>query len=310
MKKTPEFFSSPTLAIKVDVDTNIGLKENVPSLIKVFSKFSIRASFFIAMGPDNSGKALKRIFRKEFFKMTLRTRRIKRFPLKTLSCGFIVKAPLIAPGNKEILRLIKKEGHECGIHGYDHVKWHEELSVMNEEEIRNELSKAVNIYSDILNEKPLSSASPGWRATKRSLKTEDRLNLNYHSDTRGETPFFIKFSDNLIETLEIPTTLPTFDEIYGFDGIKEKEMPSFYLNKISASSFSVMTVHPELEGVEPGNSIFIELLSRLKENGIQVISLGEASDLFTKRKNDIPHCSIEERMIRGRSSKVAVQIID
>lgn len=309
MKKTPEFFSSSTLAVKVDVDTNIGLKENVPSILKVFSKFNIRASFFIAMGPDNSGKALKRIFRKEFFKMTFRTRSIKRFPLKTLSSGFIVKAPLIAPGNKEIIKLIKEEGHECGIHGYDHVKWHEELSEMNEDEINDELSKAVDIYSKILNEKPLSSASPGWRATKRSLEAEDKLNINYHSDTRGESPFFVKFGDSLIDTLEIPTTLPTFDEIYGFDGIKEKEMPNFYLDKILNFSFSVMTVHPELEGMEPGKSVFTNLLSKLKDDGIKVISLNDAFKIFNKRNGDIPHCRIEERMIRGRSSKVAVQII-
>ncbi len=308
MKKIPDFFSSPTLAVKVDVDTNIGLKENVPSIMRVFSKFNIRASFFVAMGPDNSGKALKRIFRKEFFKMTLRTRRIKKFPIKTLACGFIVKAPLIASSNKEVLKMIRAEGHECGIHGYDHVKWHEELSEMSEDEIRSELIKAKNIFEDLIGKSPSSCASPGWRATKTSLQTEDELNLNYHSDTRGNTPFFPKFGDNLIKTLEIPTTLPTLDEIYGFDGMKDKELPSFYLNKIKKTPFSVMTVHPELEGVEPGKRIFTEILTKLKENNINIISLGDAADIIKKRITDIPHCGIEEKFIRGRSSKVALQI--
>ncbi|RMF93287.1 MAG: 4-deoxy-4-formamido-L-arabinose-phosphoundecaprenol deformylase [Candidatus Schekmanbacteria bacterium] len=310
MKIISNFFSSPTLSLKIDVDTSLGLKENVPSILKILSKFNIKGTFFVAMGPDNSGKALKRIFRKEFFKMTLRTRRIKRFPLKTLSYGFLLKAPIISLENKEILKLIRKEGHECGIHGYDHVKWHENLSEMSQDEIEEELIKAKKLYEEILDESPLSSASPGWRATEKSLEAEDKLNLKYHSDTRGKTPFFIKIGEKLLKTLEIPTTLPTMDEIYGFNGLKDKELPVYYLEKIRESSFSVMTIHPELEGVEPGKSIFIEILSNLKNEGIKFISLDEASSLLLQKQGKIPLCSIEERMICGRSSKVAVQLID
>jgi hypothetical protein len=54
------------LAIKVDVDTCIGLKEGVPNLLALFRRCSVPASFFIAFGPDNSGKAIRRVFTRGF----------------------------------------------------------------------------------------------------------------------------------------------------------------------------------------------------------------------------------------------------
>ena len=51
-----------TLGLKVDVDTLRGYLEGVPALLDLFRKRGIRASFFFSMGPDNSGKAIRRIF--------------------------------------------------------------------------------------------------------------------------------------------------------------------------------------------------------------------------------------------------------
>ena len=56
-----------TIILKTDVDTYEGLRKGVPNLINIFDKYNIRATFFIAMGYDNSGKAVFNIFRQKGF---------------------------------------------------------------------------------------------------------------------------------------------------------------------------------------------------------------------------------------------------
>lgn len=62
------------IAIKIDVDTKRGYDEGVPRMLDVFKQENIKATFFFSMGTDNSGKAIRRIFRKGFLTKMLRTK--------------------------------------------------------------------------------------------------------------------------------------------------------------------------------------------------------------------------------------------
>ncbi|MDD2582426.1 MAG: 4-deoxy-4-formamido-L-arabinose-phosphoundecaprenol deformylase, partial [Desulfuromonadaceae bacterium] len=63
-----------TVAIKVDVDTYAGTRDGVPRLLDILERAGIKATFYFSMGPDNSGKAIRRIFtRKGFLQKMLRT---------------------------------------------------------------------------------------------------------------------------------------------------------------------------------------------------------------------------------------------
>ncbi len=55
------------VALKIDVDTDQGLKQGVPRLVRMLEREGVAASFFISMGPDNSGKAIARVFRNRGF---------------------------------------------------------------------------------------------------------------------------------------------------------------------------------------------------------------------------------------------------
>ena len=61
-----------TLAVKVDVCTYAGLKNGVPALLRLFDEIDLRASFFVTFGPDHSGRAIRRIFRRGFLTKMLR----------------------------------------------------------------------------------------------------------------------------------------------------------------------------------------------------------------------------------------------
>ena len=51
-----------TIGIKVDVDTFAGMRSGVPVLLDIFRNHDIKASFFVPMGRDNTGRTVKRVF--------------------------------------------------------------------------------------------------------------------------------------------------------------------------------------------------------------------------------------------------------
>ena len=68
------------LALKVDVDTYEGMREGVPNFLRLFKELGIRASFFIPFGPDESGKAIFRVFKKKgFLRKMFRTNALKLY---------------------------------------------------------------------------------------------------------------------------------------------------------------------------------------------------------------------------------------
>src|SRR4030042_7073231 len=116
------------LAIKVDVDTLEGFRQGVPALLDILADQGVRASFFLALGPDNSGRALLRVFRQEgFLEKMWRTRAPALYGLRTMCYGTVLPAPLIGAAAPELPRRIAAAGHEVGLPGYDHVRWHDHL---------------------------------------------------------------------------------------------------------------------------------------------------------------------------------------
>ena len=119
---------SKFVALKVDVDTYAGTRDGVPCLLADMARFGVKATFYFSMGPDNSGKAIRRIFtRPGFLKKMLRTRAPAAYGIKTMLYGTLLPAPMIAESFPHLLRKTEQQGHEVGIHCWDHVKWHDYL---------------------------------------------------------------------------------------------------------------------------------------------------------------------------------------
>ena len=112
------------LAIRVDVDTQIGLREGVPRLLDLFSRYKLTASFFITFGPDHSGRALKRLLKPGFLLKMWRTNPLRLYGLRTILSGTLLPSVPVGEGSPEILKSITAEGHELGIHGYDQFMAH------------------------------------------------------------------------------------------------------------------------------------------------------------------------------------------
>src|SRR5215470_2481844 len=203
------------LALKVDVDTRIGLREGVPRLLELFRRYEIRASFFVSFGPDHSGRAIRRLWRPSFLLKMLRTNPLRLYGVKTLLAGTLLPSKPIGEENPEPLCAIIDAGHELGIHGYDHVFWQDRLERLSQAEIEAELGRSADAYERVLGRRPRATAAPGWRCTAASLAAQERFGFDYASDVRGRAPFFPADNGRTFKTLQIPTTLPTLDELIG-----------------------------------------------------------------------------------------------
>lgn len=292
------------LAIKIDVDTLKGYLEGLPRMLDTLAKRNIKASVFFSMGPDNSGKALRRIFRRGFLSKMLRTKAPSTYGIKTLFYGTLLKAPMIVESNPNILRRAVQEGHDCGIHCWDHVKWQDCLSRLSREDIRSDFSKSIELFSRLGGALPKSCAAPGWQASVDSLTVQDELGFDYCSDTRGLFPFIPRMGGVTFRTLQIPTTFPTLDELWGADG-----MTSDFINKKYQSmlkpGLNVHTVHTEMEG---GNMHvpFKQLLDVCLESGVVFTTLRETA-IKLKGRPGIAAQDIVMEEIPGRAGTVAAQ---
>jgi len=250
------------LALKVDVDTHQGLRDGVPRLLDCLAERGIAASFYVSMGPDNSGKAIRRLFtRRGFAKKMVRSNAVRLYGVRTALYGTLLPAPPIARAFPDILRETIEKGHELGIHGHDHVYWHDYVVGLSVPEVASEVDLALAAYREIVGLDPEGFAAPGWQCGESSLAVLERGPFRYHSSTRGRAPYRPRAGKVEGRLPEIPTTLPTVDELLG-EGLDWTRLFETYLGAIGERPLEVLTVHAEVEG-GPYADFFARLLDRL-----------------------------------------------
>lgn len=290
------------LSIRVDVDTCIGMREGVPRLLDLFRRHAVRASFFVSFGPDRSGRALRRLWQPGFLEKMWRTNPLRLYGFRTLLSGTLLPSLPIGEGAPELLKAIVSGGHELGVHGYDHVRWQDRVEGMAEEEVEKELDETVAAYERVLGAPPLSSAAPGWRCTPASLAAQDRFQFFYASDVRGSCPFLPVHDGQPFKTLQIPTTLPTTDELIG----RQDNINDFLLSSLK-EGLNVHTVHAEVEG-RPYLSLFEGFLEEVCRRQVEIVSLREVAEMTLKRGLErVPHLPVIRGNLPGRSGWVACQ---
>ncbi|GAM09757.1 putative 4-deoxy-4-formamido-L-arabinose-phosphoundecaprenol deformylase ArnD [Geobacter sp. OR-1] len=294
---------APIIAFKVDVDTYSGTRDGVPHLVEILGRFGIRATFYFSMGPDNSGKAIRRIFRRGFLRKMMRTGAPSAYGLRTMLYGTILPPPYIAERLPDTLRSVEQAGHEVGIHCWDHVKWHDYLPWLPKQTALMELGRASAAFEEVFGHRTRTTAAPGWTVTPDSLEIQDAMGLAYCSDSRGTRPFYPVMEGRRFNTLQIPSTWPTLDEILGESGITTDNINDHYLSLVRPG-LNVHTIHAELEG-NAYSATFTALLERLSEMGVRFATLGEAAEQY---EDDAPNCELQMSYTGGRAMPVAIQV--
>jgi len=296
------------LGIKVDVDTERGTRIGVPQLYQLFESLDIPATFLFSLGPDNTGRAIKRVFRKGFLTKVSRTSIVSTYGVRTLLNGTLLPGPHIAKRHATIMQLGKDKGFEVGIHCYDHIKWQDGVKKMTFLNIEKEFQKALNAFQKVFETPAQTAGAPGWQANEKTLAVYDNADLLYGSDCRGTHPFFPRIGDKTFRTLQIPTTLPTLDELVGRPEYPMEKLTAHYLSLLNTQAPNIMTIHAELEGMKY-LTWFTDFLKTLKAQHITMTfkTLEQIAKETLAHKENIPVNEFLQGEVDGRSGKLAVQ---
>ena len=293
------------LALKVDVDTYVGLRDGVPALAQALERRGLAASFFIACGPDHSGRAIRRLLKPGFLAKMVRTNAPGMYGWRTLLYGTILPGPQIARAFPQSMHALAAAGHEVGVHGYDHVYWHDRLASLPAAAVASELQRGLDVFQALMGVSARAFAAPGWQCTAHSLAAIDAAGLRYHSCTRGTAPYRPVVGGQTFRTAEIPTTWPTLDETYGVAGNDAATLTRFYRDQLRPG-LNVHTVHAEVEGLRHLR-LFEALLDDLREQVAFVRLIDVAEQLDAAR---LPACRVVDAPTAGRAGTVATQAMD
>ena len=282
----------------MDVDTRRGLREGVPRLLELFRRLDVQASFFITMGPDRSGIAIRRAWRPSFLLKMLRTNPFRLYGIRTLLSGTLLPAQPVGAGAPALLRDVAAARHEVAPHGWDHVTWQDRIDRLSVEALRADLGAAARAFEDALGLRPSASAAPGWRTNLRALTVQEEMGFHYASDVRGRTVFRPRGEAGLLKTVQIPTTMPTMDELLG--RVTDVEGA---LTASLGDGLNVFTLHAEVEG-GPLLPRFAGWLESVRRSGRPVVRV---CDLVERAVNGpVGAAEVARGHVAGRSGWVAV----
>ena len=294
------------LALKIDVDTHRGTREGVPRLIELLQKHHAGATFLFSLGLDHTGRAITRAFRPGFMKKVSRTSVLEHYGLKTLLYGTLLPGPDIGRRCAEIMRGTRDAGFETGIHTWDHVKWQNHVAQRGERWTGEEMGAAYLRFAEIFAENARTHGAAGWQMNLHALRLTQRLGFDYCSDSRGSCPFIPIWRGEIVACPQLPTTLPTLDELIGLEGLTPDNVAEHLLrlSETPLPSGHVYTLHAELEGMKLLPA-FEALLLGWRAMGYQLVSMRE---MFIELKPKLlPRHEFITGEVPGRSGALALQ---
>jgi peptidoglycan/xylan/chitin deacetylase (PgdA/CDA1 family) len=294
------------LALKIDVDTLRGTREGVPSLVTLLRKHGAGATFLFSLGPDHTGRAIRRVFRSGFFGKVRRTSVVKHYGVKTLLYGTLLPGPDIGRRAANVMRATRDAGFEVGVHTWDHVRWQDGVGRADAEWTLAEMRRACDRFNDIFGAPPTVHGAAGWQMNIHALRLTQRLGFEYCSDGRGAFPHLPVWNGELVRCPQLPTTLPTLDELIGREGIDERNVAAHLLERTRepVPAGHVYTLHAELEGMRLA-PVFEQLLVGWKAQGWQLVPM--RAMLEAVQPLALPRCEVGRGSVEGRTGELFVQ---
>lgn len=288
--------------LRVDVCHLTALSDGVPPILELFERLGVRATFFVALGPDNAGRGgMRRIFQPGFLRKMWKTRAWKMYGWKTITSGWFGPPKLISAAGAPALRALRSSSQEVGLHGWDHAAWQDDIEKWTAAELFEQTSNSALTFEQLFGRKPISTAAPGWRMTPRLLRMHDAYGFEYASDCRGVSPFLPVVDGRTFRTIQVPLTLPTLDEWLAMGQPVSSFFPEI-IRRISSLPFSVLAVHPEAEGRLYLRE-FSDFLKRAQAEGLSPAPLSE----MARSSGKIEEGRVEMGTVPGRAQRILVQ---
>ncbi|MDY6823252.1 MAG: polysaccharide deacetylase family protein [Thermodesulfobacteriota bacterium] len=277
------------VGLRVDVDTLRGTRIGVPNLVDLLARHHIRASFFFSVGPDNMGRHLWHLMRPTFLIKMLRTRAVSLYGWDIFLRGTLWPGPVIGNRCPGPIRKAAEAGHEIGLHAWDHHRWQMALEKMDQAAIIAEIRKGYELLTDILGHAPECFAAPAWKVTPEALLALEQFPFRFESDCRGRSLFYPLMDNRPSRHVQVPTTLPTYDELVGRQCTAET-YNDHLLTMIRPDQLNVLTIHAEVEGIAC-LELFRDFLLKAQQRDIAFAPLGDILGETGKAE--------KSRMVRG-----------
>ena len=170
---------------------------------------------------------------------------------------------------------------------------------------RRQMGLAVSRFGEVFGEAPRVHGAAGWQMSEAALELEEQFQFRYASDTRGTGPFRPLLGQRVSACPQLPTTLPTLDELIGLGGVHGGNVHEALLARTRVHRpHQVFTLHAELEGMK-----LLPALRRLlvgwRDQGYELVSIG--SMILGLELAQLPVCAVRPGTIPGRSGVLAVQ---
>lgn len=228
------------IALKIDVDTLRGAMEGVPKLLELLDTYQVKASFFFSVGPDDSLGGVSRILGN-----------FRELGTGAFSGKGLLQGPMIAGKAAASMQAVVKSGHDIGLRAYEARNWGRIAAHSNADWSRHQMALAVEAFEQALGFQPRLFAACHWQLNPHLLALEERLGFTFASDTRGKYPFYPQLQNTLSHCPQIPTTLPTLDELLNQPGISlENAHEHLYVaSRKLLPTGHVYSAQAELEGL-------------------------------------------------------------
>lgn len=196
------------VALRIEVRSQRGLREGVPNLMRLFSEFQVRASFFFALGRDLSGRS------------PLQTWRQRQGPgLAAMAYGTLLPSPGLREPAARQMALARSDGHEVGLLGLSPLHWSRRLAHADDGWTRQQCEQLWDAYLACEGPVPVPLATPGWQVNPTLLTALSDQRFRFSSITRGKLPYLPQLQGVRSAIPEVPTTLPTVDELLRRPGV-------------------------------------------------------------------------------------------
>ncbi len=254
------------LGLRIEVATLRGTRKAVPRLAAALKEARAEGTFLFSLGPDHTGRALASL---------PRVKRLRCYGPAALVSGTLLPGADIGARAAEAMRSVAAEGHEAGILAFDRVRWLKRIAAAGEAWTAAAMQRARERYEEIFGSAALTHGAPGWRMNRYAFRYAQRLGFRHCSDTRGTGPFIPVVRGELVACPQLPTTLPTLDELLAKGDTPDEAVQRLLeASRDPAPTGHVYAARAEVEGTV-FESALTALLAGWHALGYRVVSLRE-----------------------------------
>jgi undecaprenyl phosphate-alpha-L-ara4FN deformylase len=298
---------SQPIGLRCDVDFGIGLERGVPFLLDMLKRRGMKATFYVTMGPDGFRQHTNRLGSASYRK---RIRRMNPMGMiRAFGPVYLVRQALgvrgsVGRSHPDVLKRIADEGHELGVHGFDHYWWAENVLTADRQALKADMDRALEALSTATGRRASAWASPNWRCSADSLALLDEYRFPYGADTRGASPFVPVIDGYQGALPQLPISLPCLHEISDYRNTTDAAEITAEFVRHLRPGYNVWCIHDYYEGVLR-REMFERAFDALISSGRSVTTIAELAAGL--QHTSVPSSRIIQARMPGGRGAVSCQ---